>query len=107
MGSASAGIGTGRGTVRGKPPAGRLRPAALLLAVLALAACARPEFATGPNPLARPQGLPPVQDAAAQQDALTAFYAGVEGDLTASGRMRRETAFADAPFTVDDLVRNF
>jgi Protein of unknown function (DUF2927) len=39
--------------------------------------------------------------------SLTDFYAGVENDLVASGRMRRETAPADAPFTVDDLVRDF
>lgn len=38
---------------------------------------------------------------------LAAFYADVQGDLTASGRMRQETAPSDAPFTVDDLVRNF
>jgi hypothetical protein len=41
------------------------------------------------------------------QDSLAAFYAGVEGDLTASGRMRRETAPDDAPYSTDDLVRNF
>lgn len=39
--------------------------------------------------------------------ALVDLYAGVERDLTTSGRMRRETAPADAPFTLDDLVRNF
>jgi hypothetical protein len=103
----STGVGAGQWTLPGAPPGGRIGPAAALLAGLLLAACARPEFATGPNPMARPDGLPPVQDAAAAPDALTAFYAGVEGDLTASGRMRRETAPVDAPFSVDDLVRNF
>jgi hypothetical protein len=38
---------------------------------------------------------------------LRAFYASVEGDLTASGRMRRDTAPADAPFTDADLIRDF
>jgi hypothetical protein len=41
------------------------------------------------------------------QASLSEFYAGVEGDLTASGRMRRETAPDDAPYSIDDLVRNF
>jgi hypothetical protein len=40
-------------------------------------------------------------------ESLRAFYASVEGDLTASGRMRRETDPADAPFTDADLVRDF
>ncbi len=53
-----------------------------------------------PPEAAAPAALPP-------DDTLTTFYAGVEGDLTASGRMRRETSPADAPFTVEDLVRNF
>ncbi len=46
---------------------------------------------------------PPAEPA----DTLVAYYAGVEGELTASGRMRLDTAPPDAPFTVDDLVRNF
>ena len=40
-------------------------------------------------------------------ESLREFYASVEGDLTASGRMRRDTAPADAPFTDADLVRDF
>ncbi len=40
-------------------------------------------------------------------DPLVEFYADVEGELTRSGRMRIETAPTDAPFSVDDLVRNF
>ena len=40
-------------------------------------------------------------------ESLREFYASVEGDLTASGRMRRETAPADAPFTDADLIRDF
>ena len=40
-------------------------------------------------------------------ESLADFYAAIEGDLTASGRMRREIAPADAPYTVDDLVRDF
>lgn len=42
-----------------------------------------------------------------EPDPLEAFYARVEGELTASGRMRADTAPADAPFTEADLVRNF
>ena len=39
--------------------------------------------------------------------SLQQFYASVEGDLIASGRMRRDVAPADVPFTTDDLVRDF
>ncbi len=39
--------------------------------------------------------------------SLIQFYANVERDLTASGRMRLETAPADAPYTAEDLVRDF
>ncbi len=39
--------------------------------------------------------------------SLKEFYASVEADLVANGRLRRDTAPADAPFTVDDLVRDF
>lgn len=46
---------------------------------------------------------PPVAPA----NDLSAFYAGVQGELTASGRMRLDTAPTDVPFTIDDLVRNF
>ena len=35
------------------------------------------------------------------------FYASVESQLIASGRMRRDVAPADAPYTTDDLVRDF
>ena len=40
-------------------------------------------------------------------ESLREFYASIEGDLTASGRMRRDIAPADAPYTTDDLVRDF
>lgn len=41
------------------------------------------------------------------EDALVQFYADVQGELTASGRMRLDTAPPDAPYSVDDLVENF
>lgn len=40
-------------------------------------------------------------------ESLRDFYASIEQDLTASGRMRRDVAPEDAPYTVDDLVRDF
>jgi hypothetical protein len=80
---------------------------ALVLACLIVAACAR-EPVIGTAPPARPAGLtPPADDSDAENAALVAYYAGVQGDLTTSGRMRRETAPTDAPYSVDDLVRNF
>jgi Protein of unknown function (DUF2927) len=57
-----------------------------------------------PPPGAR---MPGVVEPADDADPLTHLYADVEGQLTATGRMRRETAPADAPYSVDDLVRNF
>lgn len=102
-------LGTAAGIASGARRRPAVRPLGAAIALLAaLTACARPEFATGPEPVARPAGLPRAQVAeAGDPDGLAAFYAGVEGDLTASGRMRRETAPTDAPFTIDDLVRNF
>lgn len=38
---------------------------------------------------------------------LRAFYAASEQQLEASGRMRREIAPVDAPFTDEDLIRDF
>ena len=56
--------------------------------------------------------MPPAPRSASDEtppggESLREFYASVEGDLTASGRMRRETAPSDAPFTDADLVRDF
>ncbi|MBP7003221.1 DUF2927 domain-containing protein [Amaricoccus sp.] len=80
-------------------------------ALLLLAACARDPAAAPPSVAEPPTIGPPrarvAAEAAAPSDELTAFYAGVQGDLTASGRMRLDTSPTDAPFTVDDLVRNF
>ena len=38
---------------------------------------------------------------------LRDFYASIERDLVSSGRMRRDIAPADVPYTVDDVVRDF
>ncbi len=105
MGLAKAGMGTGF-------PAPEMMGSRALLAALAclvLVGCSGRQVTTGVDPTSRPDGLRPVEEQAPNptDDALAAFYAGVEGDLTASGRMRRDTAPADAPFSIDDLVRNF
>ena len=74
-------------------------------ACLRCATCRRPPPARQAR---RPDPPAPTPEAAEVADgSLVAFYAGVEGDLTASGRMRRETAPKDAPYTVEDLARNF
>lgn len=49
----------------------------------------------------------PVQPKSTASDRLTQFYASVEDGLTASGRMRRDTAPADIPWGVPELVHNF
>jgi Protein of unknown function (DUF2927) len=56
--------------------------------------------AAAPAPGAAGVGLP-------GGESLQQFYASVEGDLITRGRMRRETAPADIPFTSEDLVRDF
>ena len=40
-------------------------------------------------------------------ELLQDFYASVESQLIANGRMRRDVAPVDAPYTTDDLVRDF
>lgn len=100
-----------------RPPFRRPRPgllAACLILTLGfgLAGCGTGLFGEKPGSRQLQHSGPPQPRSAAGLDALddnslVAFYAGVEGDLTASGRMRQETAPEDAPFTVDDLVRDF
>ncbi|MBP7242905.1 DUF2927 domain-containing protein [Amaricoccus sp.] len=80
-------------------------------ALLIVAACGVGQRAADAPPPAAPAAVGPprarVEPDPAAADELTSFYAGVQGELTASGRMRLDTAPPDAPFTVDDLVRNF
>jgi len=84
--------------------------AGLAVALIGLAGCGGLPGVPGDPPEVRPAALtsvaPPVEPAEPER-RLVEFYAEVEGELTASGRMRRETAPEDAPYTVDDLVRNF
>lgn len=79
-----------------------------LAVLLVLAACGRtpvPETPAGPAPAAPP---PAAAGAVADDStALAIYYADVERRLIQSGRLRRETAPADAPFGVADLVRDF
>ncbi len=56
---------------------------------------------------AEPTAAPEVRASDRAEPSLVEFYASVEGDLTASGRMRRDTAPDDALYSVDDLVANF
>jgi hypothetical protein len=84
---------------------------AALAALIALSGCAArdlpgPEVAAAPAPgiVAAP---PPPRAAEAPTDELTAFYAEVEAGLVTAGKMRRDTAPADAPFGEAELVRNF
>jgi hypothetical protein len=85
---------------------------AALAALIALSGCAardlpRPEVSAAPAPeiVAAPP-LPRTSETP-QADELTAFYAEVETGLVSAGRMRRDTAPADAPFGEAELVRNF
>lgn len=76
--------------------------------LLTLAACGRspaPEAATEPGPAAPPPAV--AGTVADDSTALSIYYAEVERKLIQSGRLRRETAPADAPFNAADLVRDF
>ena len=79
-----------------------------LIAALGLSGCG---LAYGPTDLAPPSAPAPVVAAAppprSAPDPLAQFYAEVESGLTSSGKMRRETEPADAPFNVAELVQNF
>jgi hypothetical protein len=88
---------------------GALLRLAALAGLLALPAC---DLRRGPAEVAAPAAplaaAPPLERPAEPgPDPLTQFYAEMEAGLTASGRMRRDTAPADAPFGVPELVRNF
>lgn len=89
------------------------RAAGLALGLAALAGCDPTGEQRGPpaeRPGAAPTariGAPEPVDTKPARDPLVDHYAAVEEDLTASGKMRRDTAPSDAPFTVEDLVRNF
>ena len=95
----------------GRSGARRLRQAAargLRFAALigVLAGCAlRP--AAAPEPAA--PATPPPKAAATVPggESLDEFYASIERDLVSSGRMRRDVAPSDMPFTTADLVRDF
>lgn len=99
------------GSIAGAGATVRSGAARLVAALAAFALMAGCDLVRKPPPAAPPQraAAPPVRPASAPPppDRLVALYADVEGELTASGRMRLDTAPADAPFTMDDLVRNF
>jgi len=85
-----------------------------LVAAVVLAGCAGESAAPPSLPasasLARdvpPEPRAPSAGAGIEGDALRGFYAGVEQQLVASGRLRRDPVPADVPFSDEDLVRDF
>jgi Protein of unknown function (DUF2927) len=95
----------------GLRPRARLGRLCRLAALAALAGCGFLTDRLGPEPRPAVQrsapAEPPAADDAVPGESLGEFYASIERDLTASGRMRRDVSPADAPYTVDDLVRDF
>jgi Protein of unknown function (DUF2927) len=85
------------------------------LALLGLAGCdlanlpgaAAPQRAAALEQAAPPEPRAEPKEAVPGGASLKEFYASIEHDLIASGRMRRDIAPSDAPYTVDDLVRDF
>ncbi len=90
---------------------------AALAALCLLAACsqtgsarlpaAEPHASSALADAAPPAPRQPGDETLPDGETLRQFYAGVEGELITSGRMRREVDPVDAPFTTDDLVRDF
>ncbi len=99
---------------RGVGPAALLRASLAVAGLAALAGCAgfglpgaaQPDTASDLH-----AGPPAPRQARGDQvpggESLTEFYAKIEHDLTATGRMRRDIAPADVPYSTDDLVRDF
>jgi hypothetical protein len=85
---------------------GGLRGLALAAVLLVLAGCAS-RIEPEPRPAALPAAPPPDAETVPGGESLGEFYASIETDLVSSGRMRRDVAPDDAPYTVDDLVRDF
>ncbi|HLS59489.1 MAG TPA: DUF2927 domain-containing protein [Paracoccaceae bacterium] len=84
--------------------------AVVVLSLVAIAGCETirlPETSTPVVSETPPAPPPAAEDVAAPDDSLARFYASVEDGLTASGRMRRDTAPADIPWGVPELVHNF
>lgn len=83
----------------------------VLLAGAALAGGCAVVLEPSPAPRDLSSEAPPAPrapDGGQQESAdLRLLYADYEAELMASGRMRRDVAPADAPFTDDDLARNF
>jgi hypothetical protein len=81
--------------------------------LLTLSACGDRGGAPSPEARARAEAdaeasLPPnLPNEVADEAALRQFYTNVQSDLIATGRLRMETAPADAPYGVPELVRDF
>lgn len=88
------------------PVFGLIGVAALLLSGCDEALLTRPG-APAPTPVV-PEIDPPVVPAPSTESAeLVRYYSRVEGNLVAQGLLRTDGGGRDAPFTADDLVRNF
>jgi len=99
------------GAGRGRRPA-RLVAAAALFALSACGILKPPAEATPQRSDALRVATPPEPRANGDEqvpggESLRDFYASVESQLIANGRMRRDVAPVDAPYTTDDLVRDF
>ncbi len=84
--------------------------AVALLSLMVVAGCETLRLPGVDTPVATETAVatpPPAQPKDSIDDSLTQFYASVEDGLTASGRMRRDTAPADITWGVPALVHNF
>lgn len=102
----------------GASQAERFGPPLSLALLFALAGCgglgslgfggaSGPEAATPASAAPVIRTPPPLPSEVADEAALRQFYANVQSDLIATGRLRMETAPADAPYGVPELVRDF
>jgi hypothetical protein len=79
----------------------------LLVITLFLAGCE--EAIVAPNPVLTPKPRPAMIKPAVSDESvrIKSYYASVQARLLSQGKLRQEHSPKDAPFTADDLVRNF
>jgi hypothetical protein len=86
-----------------------MRPLALLTALALMTACTvpPPEKPVPGGPVEQHLRKAPPRTAPGASDELRRYYARIEDSLSSRGLLRTDGGGTDAPYTSDDLVRNF
>ena len=78
-----------------------------LVISLLLVGCDEIPVAPKPDPVPKPKPVVAKLTPSEESTRIRAYYASVQARLLAQGKLRQDHNPADAPFTADDLVRNF